>query len=151
MRKVLFLAIVLVPFALQGQQSADEKAVRDTEAAWSKAAQAKSVEQFASFYADDAAVFQPNAKVAKGKAAVRSAVADLFKPAGFALSFKTVTAAVSKSGDIAYTTGTYAMTMNDAKGKPVKDTGNYVTVYKKVGGQWKAVADIFNSELPAPK
>ncbi len=151
MRKVLLLMLVLVPFALQGQQSADEKALRDTEAAWSKAAVAKNAEQFASFYADDASLFQPNTKIATGKAAIRAAAVDLFKTPGFSLSFKTATVTVSKSGDIAYTTGAYSMTTNDPSGKPVKDTGKYVTVYKKVGGQWKAVADIFNSDLPAVK
>ncbi|MCX6635202.1 MAG: DUF4440 domain-containing protein, partial [Acidobacteria bacterium] len=58
---------------------------------------------------------------------------------------------VARSGDVAYSHGTYAMTMNDAKGKPVNDKGKFVTVYRKQpDGKWKVVADIINSDLPAP-
>jgi hypothetical protein len=35
------------------------------------------------------------------------------------------------------------------KGKVLTDTGKYVVVWRKVGGEWKAAADIFNSDLPA--
>jgi ketosteroid isomerase-like protein len=39
--------------------------------------------------------------------------------------------------------------MNDAKGKPVTDRGKYATMWKKqVGGSWKVVVDISNSDLP---
>src|ERR1700686_3492224 len=42
------------------------------------------------------------------------------------------------------------MSFNDASGRPVVDTGKYVTVWhKRADGSWKAVADIFNSDLPA--
>ena len=29
------------------------------------------------------------------------------------------------------------------------DTGKYVVVWRKIGSEWKAAADIFNSDLPA--
>ena len=35
------------------------------------------------------------------------------------------------------------------KGTPQTDAGKYVVVWRKVGGEWKAAADIFNSDLPA--
>jgi ketosteroid isomerase-like protein len=41
------------------------------------------------------------------------------------------------------------MTMKDAQGKPVTDRGKYTEVWKKqADGKWKAVADIWNSDLP---
>lgn len=146
---LLFLPWFFLPLTAQGP--ADEKALRETEAAWSKASVSKNVEQFVSFYADDASLFQPNTAIATGKAAIRAAATDMFKTPGFSLSFHGTKAEVSKSGEIGYTYGTYAMTMNDPSGKPAKDKGKYVTVFKKVGGKWKAVADIFNSDLPASK
>ena len=39
--------------------------------------------------------------------------------------------------------------VNDPQGKPVNDRGKYVVVWKKQSdGNWKAVADIINSDLP---
>ena len=29
-----------------------------------------------------------------------------------------------------------------------EDTGKYVVVWRKIGGEWKAAADIFNSDKP---
>jgi ketosteroid isomerase-like protein len=46
--------------------------------------------------------------------------------------------------------GTFELTLHDPTGKPVVDHGKYVTVWKKQSGGWKAVADIVNSDLPAP-
>ena len=44
--------------------------------------------------------------------------------------------------------GTYRLTVA-AAGAPQRDIGKYVVVWRKVGGEWKAVADIFNSDLPS--
>jgi ketosteroid isomerase-like protein len=57
---------------------------------------------------------------------------------------------VAKSGDLAYTQGTYQMTMTDPVSKHViHDHGSYVTTYaKQPDGMWKAVADIATSEAP---
>ena len=132
-------------------RAADERAIRETETEWAKAAAAKDLERFMSFYADDAAVFAPGTPTATGKEAIRKGTETLFATPGFSLSFQTVKVEVSRGGDLAYSYGTYAMTMNDPRGKPVNDTGKYVTVYRKQpDGAWKAVADINNSDLPAP-
>jgi ketosteroid isomerase-like protein len=44
------------------------------------------------------------------------------------------------------------MTMSGPKGtKPITDKGKYLTVFKKqADGSWKAVADMINSDTPAP-
>ena len=46
--------------------------------------------------------------------------------------------------------GSYTMKMSDAKGKMMQDVGKYVTIFKKVDGQWKIIVDTFNSDAPAP-
>ena len=57
---------------------------------------------------------------------------------------------VARSGDIAYIRGTYDVAMNDPKGKPMKDTGKLVEVWKKQSdGGWKCAVDTWNSDLPA--
>ena len=55
---------------------------------------------------------------------------------------------VASSGDMALDRGTYRMTVAP-DGTEQTDTGKYVVVWRKIGGEWKAAADIFNSDLPA--
>ena len=52
---------------------------------------------------------------------------------------------VARSGDFAYSTGSYAIA------NPAIDKGKFVDVWKKqADGSWKAAADVINSDLPAP-
>jgi ketosteroid isomerase-like protein len=49
----------------------------------------------------------------------------------------------ARSGDLAYETGTWSMTMSDAKKKPATEKGSYVVVWQKqADGAWKAVRDV---------
>jgi ketosteroid isomerase-like protein len=58
----------------------------------------------------------------------------------------------SKGGDMAYSQGTYTMTVTNPKTKtPMAVKGKYLTVYtKQPDGGWKAVAHAFNSDSPVP-
>ena len=132
-------------------READERAIREIEIEWSKAQAAKDVERCMSFYADDASEFEPGKPIATGKDAIRKGYDAFFATPGISSNFQTAKLVVARGGDLAYTYGTSATTKNDAKGKPVNDKGKYVTVYaKQPDGKWKVVADIFNSDLPAP-
>jgi ketosteroid isomerase-like protein len=44
--------------------------------------------------------------------------------------------------------GTYDLSFDGKSGR-VQDKGKYVVVWRKIGGEWKAVADIFNTNLKA--
>ena len=132
-------------------KAAAEKAIHDTEVAWSKTAEANNVDGFVSYYADDASLFVPNAPIATGKDAIRAAAKNMFAMPGFALTFTGNKVEAAASGDIGYTTGAYSLGMNGPDGKPMTDRGKYVTVFKKqADGSWKAVADIFNTDTPPP-
>jgi ketosteroid isomerase-like protein len=55
--------------------------------------------------------------------------------------------AVASADDLAYTTGTFTIESNHS----AVDKGKFVDVWKKqADGSWKAVIDIFNSDLPVP-
>ena len=126
-----------------------EQALRDLDAQWSAAAAAKDLEKTISFYSQDALVLPTNAPAATTKEAIRNTWKDLLASPGVAISWKTTKVEVARSGDIAYTTGTYELTMNDASGKPINDRGKYVEVWKKqTDGKWKVAVDIWNSDLP---
>ena len=130
-------------------KSAIEQALRDLDAQWSAAAGSKDLEKTISFYSEDAIVLPTNAPAATTKDAIRNTWRDLLASPGLAISWKTTKVEVAKSGDIAYTTGTYELAMNDASGKPINDRGKYVEVWKKqADGKWKVAIDIWNSDLP---
>jgi len=132
-------------------RAADEAAIRVAEAAWSSAAGAKDVNAAVAYYADDASIFPPNGPIATGKEAITQMWTELIQAPGAAISWQTAKVEVARSGDLAYSSGTYEYAMNDPAGNPVADRGKYVTVWKKqADGSWKVVADIFNSDLPPP-
>jgi uncharacterized protein (TIGR02246 family) len=152
----LFGCVALLSFTFAGTASATdtknsaEQTIRDLEAQWSTAAGAKDLDKTVSFYSDDAIVLPANAPVATTKEAIRDVWKGLFDSPGAAMSWKPSKVEVSKSGDMAYATGSYELTMNDASGKPTTDHGKYVTVWEKqADGKWKCAADIWNSDLPA--
>jgi uncharacterized protein (TIGR02246 family) len=131
-------------------RSTDERTIRDLETQWSKAAAEKDLEKMLSFYADDATVLPANAPAATTKDNARRLWTDLFASAGLALSWRTIKVEVAKSGEMAYATGTYELTTNDASGNPTTDHGKYLTVWEKQSdGKWKCAADIWNSDIAA--
>jgi ketosteroid isomerase-like protein len=133
-------------------RDADVKAVKDIEVAWSRDIASKDVEKWASYYAADVAVLMPNAPIMNGKDNVKAALKPMLADPNFALTFQNTRAEASKGGDFIYTVGTNSMTVSDPKDqKPVTDTGKYLTIYRKqADGSWKAVADMINSDMPAP-
>ena len=155
--KLSFLSgcIALLSFAFVCLASAAdtkiEQTLRDLDAQWSAAAGAKDVDKTVSYYAADAIVMPPNAPAATTKEAIRSAWKEMLTSPGAAISWKATKVEVAKAGDLAYVSGTYEETMTDASGKPVKDRGKYVEIFKKqADGTWKVVADIWNSDFPVP-
>jgi ketosteroid isomerase-like protein len=127
-----------------------EQALRDLDAQWCKAAQSKDLDKTVSYYSKDAIVLPPNAVSATTPEAVRDVWKDLLANPGLVISWKTTKVEVAKSGDMAYSSGTYELTMNDASGKPVNDRGKYLEVWEKqANGKWKCGADTWNSDLPA--
>jgi uncharacterized protein (TIGR02246 family) len=130
-------------------RAADEQTIKDLDAQWAKTAGSHDLDGTVSYYTDDAVLLPPNAPIAAGKAAIRTSWASLLDP-NISLSWQATHVDVSQSGDLAYLTGTYTLTMTDAKGKPVADRGKLIEVFRKQpDGKWKTVADMYNSDLPA--
>lgn len=121
------------------------------DAEWSRAAQSRDLDRILSFWAEDAIVYPPGAPALVGKAAIREYVAKSLQISGFAISWKTEHAVVSKSGDMAYATGTNRVTFPGPDGKPITVEGKAVTVWRKqTDGSWKCVIDIWNDLAPPP-
>ena len=108
--------------------------------------EAKDLDRATSFYADSASVYPFNAPIATGKDNIRQLWSHLFESPGFHLQFAPAKIEVAKGDDMAYDAGTFELKMNGSNGTPTTTEGKYVVVWKKQGGQWKAVADIFNTD-----
>uniref|UniRef100_Q01XW8 Ketosteroid isomerase-like protein n=1 Tax=Solibacter usitatus (strain Ellin6076) TaxID=234267 RepID=Q01XW8_SOLUE len=141
------LATSCTPKAATDSRAANENAIRELDAQWSKAASANDLDATVSFYSDDATLLPPNAPIRVGKQAIRAVWAELLAP-GTSVSWQVSKVEVSQAGDLAYLIGTYVVTMKDPQGKPVTDKGKLLEVWKPIGGKWKAVADTYNSDLP---
>jgi len=127
---------------------AEETAIRELEAAWSTAANAKQLETCLSFYADDGLSLHPGALPASTNEARRKIWIDMLALPALSIAWQVSKVDVSSSGDLAYVYGPYQMSYNDPKGNQIKDRGKYVDVWKKrPDGKWTCVADTFNTDL----
>lgn len=128
--------------------AADEQAIRGSVDRWLQLVKAKDAAGISELYTEDGSVMPPNAPIATGRAAVQEAWASMMQTPGFDLTFVPEQIIVSSSGDLALDRGTYKLAVAP-NGAAQTDTGKYVVVWRKVGDDWKAAADIFNSDLPA--
>jgi len=147
----LLMTCALSLAASGGSASAQDKADAKTQVLvtldndWSKAAEARNVEQVASFYADDAIAYPPGAPAAVGHKAAHDLWAQGFADPSYQVSWKTNGAAVDRT--MGWTTGTYQESYKGPDGKTVTSVGKYVCVWRKgADGTWKAIRDIWNPD-----
>lgn len=154
LRFVLVLCLLSSFAACQSEPTsetrvADETTLRRLDDEWSKAAGAKDVDKTVSYYTDDAVVMPPNIPTLTNKESIRNLWKSLLSPS-FSGGWQATKVEVARSGDLAYISGNYEFKEQDDSGKPLTDKGKYLEVWKKQpDGNWKCVADMFNSDLPA--
>ena len=125
-----------------------EQLLRDLDSKWSKAAANKDLEQTIAFYSDDAIMFPPNQTSAATKEAIRNGWKAMLGSPGLVISWQPTKVQVGKGGEMAWVSGRYELTMNDANGKPINNRGKYLEVWQKqTDGNWKCAADMWNSNL----
>jgi ketosteroid isomerase-like protein len=152
---LVLVSLLLLSTACQTQtqadtRAADQAALTNLDAEWSKAAGAKDVDKTVSYYSDDALVLPPNSPALTGKAPIRAMWSGMLNAPGFGGGWKATKVEVARSGDLGYVTGSYELTETNASGKPVTDKGKFLEIWKKqADGSWKCTADMFSSDLPA--
>lgn len=147
--------LIVLMVAACGQpdtRDADLKAIRSVEAQWNADYAAKDLDKIADHYANDAVLIVPGMASTSGKEAIRSSLQQMVSDSAMSLQFQASKVDVAKSGDLAYTQGSYTLTLTDPQTKSlIHDHGSYVTVYRKMADKtWKAVSDIASSEVPPP-
>jgi ketosteroid isomerase-like protein len=127
------------PEAVAVNTTADEQAIRGNIDRWLELVRSKDAAAIAQFYSEDGAVMPPNMPLAQGREAIQRTWQAMLQGPGD-LTFQTEQLVFSSSGDMALDRGTYRFG---------DDVGKYVVVWRKIDGDWKAAADIFNSDKPA--
>lgn len=165
MRSILLLSVPVLLTACQASEKsandttaensaaavdsgADEQSIRKLVVHWGELVKAKDAASIAGLYTEDGAVMPPNSPIGKGRTDIQKTWTAMMQTPGFDLAIMPEQITISTSGDMALDRGTYQLTVTP-DGKKQTDTGKYVVVWRKVNGEWKAAADIFNSDLPA--
>ena len=137
MRTQLLFAVVVLAGRLafaEAPAPATASQFAQTWAFFAKAMNAKDSDGAAAVFADDGELYPPGGDIVKG----RTAIANFYKrwtDAGNTLAV--ISLAAQASGDIGYETGIVSVTLKDEKGKTVKGTGKYVSIFVQKGGVWK--------------
>ncbi len=77
-----------------------------------------------------------------GADAIRASYQKLFNDPDFQLNWQPTKAEVFPSGNMGYTVGRYQGVFKNAKGEIVRQSGTYLTVWRKEkDGSWKVAAD----------
>jgi ketosteroid isomerase-like protein len=120
-------------------------AIRNNSAAWVKAYNAGDAEAVLGFFAEDAVVMPPGAPTLRDNAAIRQFV--LRGIAG--AKAKTITLTLGSAddlgaaGNLAWHSGPFAIL--DKSGAAI-DTGKYLETWRKIGGNWRMIRRIWNSD-----
>jgi len=129
--------------ASAADRSADAQKIRALSQQWLAAERKRDVNAVMANFAPDAVAIY-GGKLLTGIAAIRAneehdfATIPRERP-GFVQSWQTTSVEVAQAGDLAYESGTYDGSWNGGKNH---ERGNYLTVWKKVGGQWKVARDV---------
>ena len=129
---------------------AEAEAIRNIENQWTVALRNKDTEKILSFYSSEGVVMKPNNEIYIGLQSIRNQVESNF--ADTTMLWNTTTGTidaveVSSSGDLAYTRGITRGTMKTLTGI-VEISDKWVSIYKKVDGQWKCIVNTWNSNDP---
>jgi ketosteroid isomerase-like protein len=106
---------------------------------------------FSSWFADDAVSLANGKPPVMGKLAI--AAQAQWDPKDYQLTWVAQGAQMGPSNDMGFTWGHYEGTYKDQHGQPVKTSGRYMTIWKRIsgstgGGEWKVAMDSSAEEPP---
>jgi len=128
--------------------SADTRTIIALDSGWVRNVMAKNVDSLMTYYAADA-ISYGFGPPAIGTDQIRASYTEMVKSTFSDPKIISNTVKFSNDGSMAYDYGTFSMTVTPPGGKPSNETGAYLNVWRKEGGQWKLVAEA-NSPIPPP-
>ena len=121
--------------------AAEEAAIRNRSGEWMNFANAKDIASVVKVYSPDVVTVY-DGTVRRGVAEVQAAAEKGVKDnPNSVIAWSTTGVRVAASGDLAYETGSITLDPDGAEGKKPATTGAFVTVWEKVDGTWRVVAD----------
>jgi uncharacterized protein (TIGR02246 family) len=112
---------------------------------WARHWNAGDLDGVVAAYAEDAVYLPPHHEAVHGRDAIREYLKAPLSHGVSDLAF-TVTY-IKQQGPIAWDVGTYRMTIPQTDGTKKEDQGKYLTVWKRVGRNWKIASDAWSSDL----
>jgi ketosteroid isomerase-like protein len=142
-----FLTIACQP-ELRTLSEEEVAAIRDTAAAYHEAAVAKDWDAVSTFFTTDAVAMPPHQPMVQGRADIKEWYAS-FPPV---TDVELPIVEIDGRGDMAYSRGTYSMTMvMEGVPEPVTLIGKNLVIWRKqADGSWLIAVEMFNSDLPMP-
>jgi ketosteroid isomerase-like protein len=138
---IIFLTFSLFSISVYSQSSSNEvlQLLLDADNNWATACKSKDVNRMIAFYDEEATlVVQPPVR---GADDLRKLWEKYFSLPDYLLTWQAEDAWISKSGDIAYTSGPWEQQWTQ-DGKLLKFTGRYLAVWRKQkDGSWKVLID----------
>ncbi|MEY8831448.1 DUF4440 domain-containing protein [Sedimentitalea sp. XS_ASV28] len=126
------------------EERTDAQAIQAIHKEWAELIAEKDSAAIGTLYAENAVLMAPGEPVVEGAKAIEARWARQLTLDGFDFSLTPQQLVVSSSGDLAHDRGSYDFAATLPQGA-ITDTGKYVLVWQKIDGDWKVIADIFNS------
>jgi ketosteroid isomerase-like protein len=159
MKKTIYVLLVAVMIITACQSKnkntpidtlAEADVLRKIEAQWVAAIKTKDTDKILSIFAPEAVVMNTNTPACVGLQSIRKSQESWFLDttifhSTFTSSVDTIE--VSASGDLAYARGNSQLNISTPNGI-VEETDKWITIYRKINGEWKAIVDIWNSDKP---
>lgn len=118
-----------------------------TDRAFARATEDREADGWASFFLEDGEMMLPGYRV-RGRDSVREVMRAAFAEPGYRIEWRPEHADPGPSGETGFTTGTYRTFGSGPEGGEVRDSGRYVTLWRRdPRGRWRVRLDV---ALPEP-
>ncbi len=122
--------------------AAEADAVEAVSMKWLEAARSQDLDGVMTVFAENAVTYPDEQPPAVGVAAIRAEIQKGWNETPDAtIDWETTSVHVAEAGDMAWERGTWTFDP-DGAGEAEAETGEYLTVYEKIGDAWKVVADM---------
>ena len=143
------VTLVVALGGLTQQRDPDDEAIGAQNQKWMDLIVKKDAAAISEIYAEDGAMFPPNAPKVQGRAALKEAWTGFVSMPAMTLTFKTESLVFSQDHTMATDIGTYEFASGEGAAHTV-DKGKSVVVWVKRAGTWLVLTDMFSSDAPPP-
>lgn len=144
---LLFLSVAVTAGVVTGlgaQQASSPEVLMQADRDFAAAVAQGGADAWASWFAEDGAIIQPQVGEIRGRDEIRTFMAVLDDP-DVSLRWQPDRADIAASGDLGWTTGHYVSESGAVDGVPQRSEGLYVSIWRRqADGSWKVVMDLGN-------